>query len=251
MGYNAWFLSDIHLKSNEDPKSQILIKFLESLGRQRPATHLFLLGDIFDLWLGPSDYFAQRYEGVTQAITQAQSRGIKVTYLEGNHDIHVQAYWRSKGIVCFNTDQIIHLGSQKIYLTHGDFINPAEPGYHRYIRWARGKGGLGLIHLFSAQTWWRIGQYISRTSRKRSGRRYQDFSKMAKHNFEQFVLGCQKIKSFDILVAGHIHHRLELEISAPAVSGQKIIRAYNLGSWEAEPAALSLQEVGASWEFLS
>jgi hypothetical protein len=55
----AVFLSDIHLQPHGDPKTLRLAKFIDSL--DATVTELFLLGDIFDFWMGGNAIFVERY----------------------------------------------------------------------------------------------------------------------------------------------------------------------------------------------
>ena len=45
----AIFLSDAHLRRPEDKNYQLLLDFLD---RQKDLDALFLLGDIFEFWIG-------------------------------------------------------------------------------------------------------------------------------------------------------------------------------------------------------
>lgn len=242
----AWFLSDLHIKSNEDPKSQILVQFLESLKKKRPATHLFLLGDIFDLWIGSSEFFAEKYSNVTKALIALPKRGIQVTYIEGNHDIQVGDFWRTYGIDVTYFDVQIRLNGTKLYLCHGDFINQKEKFYHRYISWIRSKNGYRLAHLLPGPFWWYFGQYVGKKSREYSSRSYQLRRDQILDDFRSFSKAKYQNALYDILIAGHIHHLIDEQM----VMGAHKFRIINLGSWFEEPHALCISSQHIYWENL-
>lgn len=243
----AWFLSDLHIKSDADSKSKILVTFLESLGHTRPATHVFLLGDIFDLWIGSSPFFGEQYSSATKSISKLTQRGIQVFYIEGNHDIHVADFWKPLGVQVSNSVIEYKINGQLLHLCHGDFINPKEKSYHRYITWVRSNYGLRLANAISAEVWWKLGQFLSQASRKRSARRFVQSSDSLADDFFQFAISQSQKTQFDVLIAGHIHKVLDYSWN----EGSQPKRAINLGSWFDQPHALCLGPEGLFWETLT
>jgi UDP-2,3-diacylglucosamine hydrolase len=242
----GWFLSDLHIISNEDPKSKILSSFLESLGRNRPATHLFLLGDIFDLWVGSSSFFADQYSDVVRSLIKLPKRGIEVIYLEGNHDVHIKSFWSQFGVTVTNQDLRFSFNGLQLHLSHGDFINPKEVNYHQYIRWVRSSQGFILANLLPGKVWWKIGQYASRKSRRHSSKSRPGLKEQLEKDFIEFSKIQHQNAPFDLLIAGHIHCPIDLEFNG----GVRPFRAINLGSWYDEPRALCLNEKGTYWDML-
>ena len=47
------FISDIHLSSDRPKLTDTFKKFIES--HSSNATHIYILGDLFDLWIGDDD----------------------------------------------------------------------------------------------------------------------------------------------------------------------------------------------------
>jgi UDP-2,3-diacylglucosamine hydrolase len=101
----AYFLSDLHLKSMQERNSQTLLRFLHSVRDEQLAIngtkdqglraikgasdrhYVFLVGDIFDLWIGKHDYFVSRFKPIVDAIAELVRAGVEVHYFEGNHDL--------------------------------------------------------------------------------------------------------------------------------------------------------------------
>ena len=94
----AWFISDIHIKNINERSSIKLLRFLHFLRDNSEATHLFLLGDIFDLWVGDSDIFQTKFQAIVDALADLKQKGMQVVYFEGNHDVHVKRFWEKMGI---------------------------------------------------------------------------------------------------------------------------------------------------------
>jgi len=242
----GWFLSDIHIKGNADPNSKILVQFIESLGTKRSATHLFLLGDIFDLWIGPSSFFVEQYSDVVQSLIGLKKRNINLIYVEGNHDIHVGNFWRNHGFQVTNQDLRIKFNGLDIFLCHGDFINPKEVRYHDYMKWVRSPRGLHLVRMLPGKLWWVIGQKLSATSRFRSSRSAERVEQKVIQDFVDFSKVQFQKSPFDVIVAGHIHYQIDQEVQGSGCS----FRAINLGSWFSEPHVLCLTQKEIYWEML-
>ena len=65
--HRAYFVSDIHITSPDCPQARRFAAFLRSLSGKSNVTHLFLLGDIFDLWVADHQWFVDRYRGYLSA----------------------------------------------------------------------------------------------------------------------------------------------------------------------------------------
>jgi len=117
----AWFVSDIHIESMKDKKARALLAFLNSLGQTRKATHLFLVGDIFDLWIGPHEFFVNKFEPIVERLKELNQAGVQIHYFEGNHDLHLRKFWQGQiGIQVHAGPQRFQLGSLTVHVEHGD-----------------------------------------------------------------------------------------------------------------------------------
>ncbi len=68
MVLNAYFVSDLHIGSPSDSRARLFLEFLKNLGGGEDASHLFLMGDIFDLWVAAHSYFVDKYQPITDEI---------------------------------------------------------------------------------------------------------------------------------------------------------------------------------------
>src|SRR5688572_16621373 len=93
---NCYFVSDIHIKDNQDPKHALFLKFLREKILAQSGTHLFLVGDIFDLWIGDHMHFIEHYQDAIQELTYLQDEGVEIHYFEGNHDLYLDKFWHRR-----------------------------------------------------------------------------------------------------------------------------------------------------------
>lgn len=225
----AWFISDIHLKTAEERNGKILLRFLRSLREGNPSqVHLFLLGDIFDLWVGKHAYFGRGFKDIIQALQDLKKAGARITYIEGNHDVHVEGFFQKRlGVEVFVEAQHYLIDGVRVRVEHGDLINLADEKYLKYRRLIRNPYIKPLGNLVPAQVWAYLGNRASKKSRART-------SDYAHRNTDQLV---QMIRShaervyaekpFDVIISGHMHvfddHKMQ-------IAGHPV-RSINLGSW--------------------
>jgi UDP-2,3-diacylglucosamine hydrolase len=94
----SFFVSDIHLKSLQERNAILFLRFLRELkerSRHRPS-ELFLLGDIFDLWLSNHEVFVERFDSLLFEMKDLVARGVPIYYFEGNHDVHLDVYFEKE-----------------------------------------------------------------------------------------------------------------------------------------------------------
>ncbi|HEX4923438.1 MAG TPA: UDP-2,3-diacylglucosamine diphosphatase [Bdellovibrionales bacterium] len=227
----AYFISDIHLYSMEDPKAGILLRFLRSLDRE--TTHLFLMGDIFDLWVADHTLFATRYAPLVHEIVNLVRRGVEVHYFEGNHDLHLKEFWQDRmGAIVHEGPVYLELGDKTFRLAHGDETNPEDRVY-RFQRWTLRTRFIEAVcfNLPSAAVNF-VGERWSGHSRKK--RPY--VNEPVKQRARRFAEEKAAERPFDYMICGHTHMRDEHVFK----SGGREARYINLGTWLVQPAALEI-----------
>src|SRR5690606_8878586 len=85
-------LSDAHLQGLDDPAQQALVGFLD-----RWETDRFVLcGDIFDVWWGWRRAVYGAYVPLLAALHRAARRGVRLSFVPGNHDFHAGSVLREE-----------------------------------------------------------------------------------------------------------------------------------------------------------
>lgn len=122
--------SDVHIQDLTDSRSQLLLDAFERLAPEVEA--LVLNGDIFDFCFGESSYFRRKFRPFGAALENLVTRGIRVYFIEGNHEFHLERIgWDGVQIVQ-SRDFIVTLESgHRIKLMHGDLLLD-EPIYRAF-----------------------------------------------------------------------------------------------------------------------
>jgi UDP-2,3-diacylglucosamine hydrolase len=250
----AYFVSDLHLKSPDEPKTKVFVRFLADLltqtqqGSTEKPTHLFLVGDIFDLWIGSHEYFRLTFTEVVDGISRLVQAGLQVHFFEGNHDLYLKQFWHERlGVQVHRDAAYFDIDEKTVRIEHGDLINPDDKGY-LFLRSLLRSPPMEFLarHLPSGSVTF-IGDRASKTSR-----RYTSTAKelpvekirtlIRKHAETAFLE-----KPFDLIITGHVHVKDDFEFAA----GARQARSVNLGSWYDDPVTFILSEQGGRFIPLS
>lgn len=128
----AWrridFISDLHL-AEDRPKT--FAAFASHL-RDTPADAVFMLGDLFDLWVG-DDSRSGRFEArCVEVIADAASRRA-IAFMAGNRDFLVgDATLKACGAMALADPTVLIAFEQRVLLSHGDALCIADTPYQQF-----------------------------------------------------------------------------------------------------------------------
>lgn len=227
----AKFVSDIHIYSTDDPRLEKFESVLRS-SLTDGTTDLFLVGDIFDLWVGSHSFFRQRYVGVVELILKLRQKNVEIYYFEGNHDLHLQKLW-SDELKCrvFVEPAYFDLAGLRVRVEHGDQMNPSDTGY-LFLRSVLRTGSVKwLADFLPGSVIQSIGDKMSRSSRRWTSsplkaRDEAGIKEMIRNHARRVR---RNDRPFDLLISGHVHVRDDFTWR-DEVSGQDV-RSVNLGWW--------------------
>jgi UDP-2,3-diacylglucosamine hydrolase len=233
----ALFVSDIHISSPKDPKHGLFLRFLKKC-LEAPPAHLFLVGDIFDLWIADKPFFVKRYEKIIEAVRELRAKGVVVHYFEGNHDLDLSVFWRQNlGVDVHTSAEYFQLDGRVLRVEHGDEMDPDDRGY-LFLRWLLRTPVmrvLGRVLPDPLVRW--IGERASVASRDytsnvKTTSDERSVGKIRKHAKRVFA-----DQPFDMIVSGHLH---VLDDSWQEAEGRRF-RCVNLGTWLKTPFVLSVE----------
>ncbi len=122
------FIADAHLRNPEDFNYRVLQKFLDGLKGNTEA--LFILGDLFEFWIGYGHNPFRQYLPVLEMLREIRESGTQITYFEGNHDFHMGPFFeKTLRADIYRGPQVLTLNDKKVYLCHGDQIIGNDYGY--------------------------------------------------------------------------------------------------------------------------
>jgi UDP-2,3-diacylglucosamine hydrolase len=241
----AYFVSDIHLENMQERNGQILLRFLHSLTEEEKAPDLYLLGDIFDLWLSGHGVFIKKFEPLFEPLRILKSKGSRLVYFEGNHDLHLHPFWEKElGFELYDSAQYHRIGNFDVRLEHGDQMNPDDLAYKRWRSFARNPVIEAFAHILPGKFWNQLGEKMSQKSRQRSRTYRKEYEDKIRDMIRSHAARAYQERPFDMIVSGHMHVKLDETIS---IEGRGY-RNINLGSWiEGNPQALCVEGSSIKW----
>jgi UDP-2,3-diacylglucosamine hydrolase len=194
------FIADVHLRREEIAKRDALVRLMDELAR--PGAHLYILGDLFDVWIGPAQFAAEpEMAPVLEAMGRVVASGAKLTFFHGNRDFYMGNFLtRRLGAETVRNASIVEIGGRRTYLTHGEFLCGGDQIHHFMRGLLRSPFLATLYHFFpvhmkygSSRIYRSISLRRNPTARRRS------------HGIELPALRRLLRKGVEVVICGHIH----------------------------------------------
>jgi UDP-2,3-diacylglucosamine hydrolase len=230
----ALFVSDLHLEPGQPGITRQFLGFLA--GPASTAAALYVLGDLFEAWLGddaPDPLGAE----VASALSAVAARGTAVYVMQGNRDFLLGDGFCARAGATLLPDPVVvsHAGGRAV-VTHGDALCTADGAYQRLRSLVRDPdvqrafASLPLPARRALATEARAG---SRAHLAAAGEYITDVEPAA-------VESVLRRSGVDVLLHGHTHRP---GIHALAVDGRRCTRIV-LGDWHAAGSYLRWDESG-------
>jgi UDP-2,3-diacylglucosamine hydrolase len=129
------FISDLHLSEDRPDLLALFLDFLA--GRAQGAGALFILGDLFDAWIGDDDD-RPSHRAVIDALRHLADQGTACALMHGNRDFLIgRRFARAAGCRLLRDPACIRLGGEPVLLMHGDLLCTDDIPYQRFRRRVR------------------------------------------------------------------------------------------------------------------
>ena len=193
-----YFISDAHLSFDTNTREKVLAEFLLSLAGK--ASHLYIIGDLFDFWLEYKHVVPAAYLRTLTTLRVLVDTGLQITYLPGNHDFWMADYLSKQAGVRLAGDSLdIEVQGKKIHLFHGDGLAYSDKAYRIMKRLFRFRLNIWLYRQLPVDFAYRLAHRTSASSRERSYSKDKDLQ--GYHDYAK-----TKIDSgFDAVIMGHTH----------------------------------------------
>lgn len=137
----AWrsvdFISDLHLQPTEPATFEAWRRFMGST----PADAVFILGDLFEVWVGDDIADSPGFASDCVAVLRAASRRLPVFLMHGNRDFLIgNAFARASGVTLLADPTVLGLGALRVLLSHGDALCLADTDYLAFRAQVRAPG---------------------------------------------------------------------------------------------------------------
>ncbi len=223
----VYFVSDAHLGvpdfESSRQREEKLVRWLGEI--KEDATHLFLLGDIFDYWFEYKKVIPRGYVRLLGKLAEMSDKGIEIYFFAGNHDMWVRDYFEKEiGMKIFRKPETFVINGLKTFVGHGDGLGPRDVGYKILKRIFESKINQWLFARLHPNFAFSLAQYLSRRSRAANATKDEIYHGDNNEFLILFVKEMIKKESFDYFIFGHRHLALEMDID-------KQTKYINTGDW--------------------
>ncbi|WP_105737640.1 UDP-2,3-diacylglucosamine diphosphatase [Cronobacter dublinensis] len=224
------FIADLHLCSEEPAITAGFLRFLG--GAAREADALYILGDLFEAWIGDDDP-EPLHRDIAAAIKALVASGVPCYFIHGNRDFLLgKRFARESGMQLLPEEQVLTLYGRRVLIMHGDTLCTDDAGYQAF----RAKvHKLWLQRLFLALPL-RLRRRIA--ARMRAGSKASNSQKdLAIMDVNpQAVVDAMTRQRVQWLIHGHTHRPAVHSLEANGKPAHRVV----LGAWHSEGSMIKV-----------
>ncbi len=234
------FISDLHLEAARPEIGEQFLAFLA--GDARRAEALYILGDLFEYWIGdddPDPYFAL----MKVALRDLADGGVAVSFMHGNRDFMIgQRFAAETGIHLLSDPHRLVLYDTSVLLSHGDALCTDDIEYQQVRVMTRNPEWQAMMmaksiderRAFAAQ---------SRQASMDHGAQTADAIMDVNHDA---VVATMREHGVDVLLHGHTHRPAVHPMHVDGRMAHRIV----LGDWYEQGSIVEWDEDGPRLESL-
>lgn len=229
------FISDLHLDDSRPETCAAFYRFLQEEAVKAEA--LYILGDLFELWVGDDDDSALVIEARNH-LRELSQRGTRIFFMHGNRDFLLgQEFAEAAGMELLPDPYPMELDGQRVLLTHGDILCTDDEDYQTFRQQVRQPQWIEAVLARPLAERRALGRQLREQSQSMNSRKSEDIMDVA----EIEVKSMMKQHQVDKLIHGHTHR--PARHARP--DGERIV----LGDWDDLGWALSYAD--GAWSLYS
>jgi UDP-2,3-diacylglucosamine hydrolase len=234
------FISDLHLESGRPEIGEQFLSFLA--GEARTAEVLYILGDLFEAWLGDDDpnpyYSAMKVE-----IRALVDSGVPVFFMHGNRDFIIgEEFARETGVSILNDPTVVELYGENVLLCHGDSLCTDDEQYQQIRAMTRNPEWQAMMLAKTIEE--RIAFAIQ--ARKESMARGESLDDEIMDVNQDAVEAALNEHGVDTMLHGHTHRPAVHEVNLRDRAARRIV----LGDWFEQGSVVRWDENGPRLEVM-
>lgn len=211
------FLSDLHFHSATTAGGQALLRVL---GQSRDAAAIYLVGDVFDFWLGHQHTLYRAAFPLLRRLAELVEAGVEVHLFSGNHDPDPGDFFGEIGVRVHETALTITLDGMRVRMEHGDTVDPRGLRHRLVCQAVRHPLPRRMARVVPPGVLWKLSRAYQRAATHSYG---EPLPPGLLHTY----LPARAREGVDALIMGHyhraVHHRVEVD--------GRPVQFYGLGDW--------------------
>jgi len=228
------FISDLHLDPGDPAVVRHFHAFLETDARRADA--LYILGDLFEAWLGDDDP-EPLARGVVAALRAVTDAGVPCFVMHGNRDFLIgDRFCHEAGATLLEDGTLAERHGRRVLLMHGDTLCTDDVSYQRLRRIVRNPIVRWVFGRLSLSQRRALAKRLRAGSRKHIGMTSPEIMDVnAAAVAEEF-----RSSGVDTLIHGHTHRPAVHELVVDGMPVRRIV----LGDWYTQGSVLEWSREG-------
>ena len=222
------FVSDIHLSEKRPDLTNAFNAFLNE--SKEACTHLFILGDLFEIWIGDDDDNLF-HKDIKTTLSEFVLDGPEVFFMHGNRDFLIgKTFANEVGISIISDPYSLDINGLKTILSHGDFLCTDDSDYIEFRNNVRSEEWQKDFLAKSIDERNEIANLLRSESKNATSEKSLEITDANLETVNNFI----QENNPDIFIHGHTHR--------PKIHQHNLTKRVVLGDWDKYGWYLSIEE---------
>lgn len=227
-------VSDLHLEPQRPDLVRAFLHFLQN--RARGVEALYILGDLFEAWIG-DDAMGPFEQEIATALRQLADSGTAIYLMHGNRDFLIgKAFCRQAGCQLLPDRHITDFHGRRVLLMHGDTLCTRDEGYQKLRRILRNPLTLFVLRHLPLASRQKLARKLRNESRQQTRAKAMDITDVTESEVERELRAAR----VTTLIHGHTHRPARHELLLDGQPAERIV----LGDWDRRGWVLEASEAG-------
>jgi len=215
------FISDLHLNEDRPDITKAFLNFLQNTACK--AEKLYILGDLFEAWIGDDDQ--NEFISEVQNALIKISKTTKVFFMRGNRDFLVgPEFASSAGMKILNDPVVEEMYGNPVLLMHGDLLCIKDIDYQKFRKVSRDIKWQTEFLSKSLGERRKIAQDLRSASKEATEEKKEEIMDVS----ESEVIKMIRESSVNLLIHGHTHRPNSHDIDVENHTVKRMV----LGDWD-------------------
>lgn len=238
---NVAFISDLHLSADRPAITELFLNFIG--GEARRAQALYILGDLFEVWLGDDDK-PPGHQRIIAALRGLKDSGTDIYLMHGNRDFLLgEGFASASGCRLLPEACVISLAGAPTLLMHGDTLCTDDGDYQKFRHMVRNPQWQKQFLSLPFAERMKLAQGMRAESRLQTSIKPNYIMDVNHQAVEQTMLDHKVLR----LIHGHTHRPAVHDFQLNGQPAQRIV----LGDWYEQGSALWCDAEACHTEYLT
>ena len=228
------FISDLHLDESRPAVTAAFFEFLKTDAKDADA--LYILGDLFEVWVGDDDNAPLVQQSVA-AMRALSDHGVPCFIMHGNRDFLIgEDFCEATGFTLLDDPCLIELYGVPSLLMHGDLLCIEDTAYLEWRKQCRSSAFQTEFLKHPLEQRKAIVAGMRQQSMEANSNKAEDIMDATPSEFVRYLEqhNCQR------MIHGHTHRPMTHEFEANGKPAERIV----LGDWEQQFVYLEVDKKG-------